>query len=147
MVKRIEHRTRTGCPIACSLDIIGDHWTLLIVRNLLFLGIHEYKDMLACEEKISSGVLSDRLKKMQAAGMVGCVSHPRDQKRKLYYLTPRGKDLIHAMVELVLWANTHLSEFLDIPPDKKAQLERDPAAFKEAMLVELSAWEKQHLHG
>jgi DNA-binding HxlR family transcriptional regulator len=68
MVAKIEHKQRSGCPIACALDLIGDHWTLLVIRNLMFLGIHEYKDMLKTEEQISSSILTDRLKKW--SGMV-----------------------------------------------------------------------------
>ncbi|MEJ2116661.1 MAG: helix-turn-helix domain-containing protein [Alphaproteobacteria bacterium] len=145
MVAKIEHRTRTGCPVACALDIVGDHWTLLIIRNLMFLGLHEYKDMLTTEEQISSSILSDRLKKLETDGLIASLDHPASKRRKLYYLTPMGKDLIHVMLELVLWSNRHLSAFLKIPPDKKEFLENDPAGFKAHALRELEAWEKKHL--
>jgi len=65
MVAKTEHKSRSGCPIACSLDVLGDHWTLIIVRNLMFHGRHEYKDMLQAEEQISTSILSDRLKKLE----------------------------------------------------------------------------------
>lgn len=145
MVAKVEHRTRTGCPIACSLDIVGDHWTLLIIRNLMFSGIHEYKDMLAKEEKISSSMLTTRLKKLESDGLIAAVGHPQSQKRKLYYLTPMGKDLIHMLVAMILWANQHLSEFLNIPEDKKTLLENDPQRFKKIVLTQLDEWESQYL--
>ena len=56
-----------------------------------------------------------------------------------------GKDLIHTMVSLVLWANDHISEHLDIPPDKKELLEADPKAFVRFTLENLEAWEKKYL--
>ncbi|MBN9671100.1 winged helix-turn-helix transcriptional regulator [Roseibium aggregatum] len=146
MVAKTEHRSRSGCPVACALDIVGDHWTLLIVRNLMFLGVHEYKDMLAAEEQISSSILSERLKKLEGEGLVASVPHPASKRRKFYFLTPMGKDLIHVMLELVLWSNRHLSVFLDIPKEKKAFLERDPAGFKAHVLAELDAWERQFLN-
>ena len=145
MVSKIKHNTRTGCPIACSLDIVGDHWTLLIIRNLMFLGLHEYKDMLATDEQISSSILSDRLKKLQNDGLIASVAHPDSQRRKLYYLTPAGKDLIHIMLELILWANKHLSESLSIPKEKKRFLENDPDGFKSHVLARLEEWEQKYL--
>jgi len=145
MVAKIEHKTRTGCPIACSLDIVGDHWSLLVIRNLMFHGLHEYKDMLETEERISSSILSDRLKKLEADGLISAIPHPDSQKRKLYYLTSMGKGLIHMMVEMVLWANTHLLDVIDIPEEKKTLLENDPEQFKQIVLADLAEWEAVHL--
>ena len=145
MVAKIEHNTRTGCPIACSLDIVGDHWSLLIVRNLLFLGVHEYKDMLEKEERISSSILTNRLKKLESDGLISSTAHPDSQKRKLYFLTESGKGLIHMMVELVLWANSYLSDVVDIPEHKKVLLETDPEKFKELVLSDLADWENTYL--
>jgi len=144
MVAKIEHRTRTGCPIACSLDIVGDHWTLLIVRNLMFLGLHEYKDMLNTEEQISSSILSDRLRKLTRDGLIAAIPHPESGRRKLYYLTPMGKDLIHMLVDLVLWAIAHSGDVLNIPPDKKALLESAPETFKKIVLEQIESWETAH---
>ncbi len=141
MVAKIEHKTRTGCPVACSLDILGDHWTLLIIRNLMFLGLHEYKEMLKTEEQISSSILSDRLKKLKCEGVISSIPHPESGRRKLYYLTQMGKDLIHIMVDLVFWANIHLSDRLNIPAEKQAMLENKPEAFKAIILDQLQEWE------
>lgn len=145
MVSKIEHKNRTGCPIACSLDILGDHWTLLVIRNLMFLGLHEYKDMLQTEEQISSSILTDRLKKLECEKLIASIPHPDSKRRKLYYLTASGKDLIHVMVNLVLWANTHLSERLNIPAEKKDLLEKNPEQFKSLILEQIQKWEEEHL--
>lgn len=145
MVSKIEHKNRTGCPIACSLDILGDHWTLLVIRNLMFLGLHEYKDMLQTEEQISSSILTDRLKKLECEKLIASIPHPDSKRRKLYYLTASGKDLIHVMVNLVLWANTHLSERLNIPAEKKDLLEKNPEKFKTLILEQIQKWEEEHL--
>ncbi len=146
MVAKLEHRNRTGCPIACSLDIIGDHWTLLIIRNLMFIGRHEYKDMLEAEEQISSNILTIRLKKLEEGGLIGAIPHPDSKRRKLYYLKPMGKDLIHMMTDLVLWAQHHLSDYLDIPPEKQKMLEENPDGFKQMTLENLSFLEQQYLN-
>ncbi|MBT2989257.1 MAG: helix-turn-helix transcriptional regulator [Candidatus Thiodiazotropha sp. (ex Ctena orbiculata)] len=143
MVAKSEHKQRSQCPIACALDLIGDHWTLLVVRNLMFLGIHEYKDMLKMEEQISSSILSNRLRKLQNDGLVDALPHPLSQRRKLYFLTAKGKDLIYLMTELVIWSKNYL-ETVAIPEDKKRLIEHAPDRFIEITLKELDAWEKQY---
>jgi DNA-binding HxlR family transcriptional regulator len=145
MVAKIEHKRRTGCPVACSLDVIGDHWTLLIIRNLMFSGVHEYKDMLKSEELISSSLLSARLKEMEKNGLIGSVPHPESKRRKLYFLKPMGKDLIYLMVDMVLWAMKYLNEFLAIPKEKMDLLQNNPDAFIKITLEQIEAWEKVHL--
>lgn len=62
--------TRSRCPIAGALDVIGDKWTLLIIRDMLLLGAGQYQDFLKAPEKISSNILADRLKKLEAAGVI-----------------------------------------------------------------------------
>jgi DNA-binding HxlR family transcriptional regulator len=145
MVAKTEHKRRTGCPVACSLDVIGDHWTLLIIRNLMFSGVHEYKDMLKSEELISSSLLSARLKEMEENGLIGSVPHPESRRRKLYYLKPMGKDLIYVMVDMVLWSMKYLTEFLVIPKEKMELLQNSPDEFIKITLEQIEAWEKAHL--
>jgi len=145
MVTRTEHKNRTGCPVACALDIVGDHWSLLIIRNLMFLGVHEYKDMLQKEERISSNILTDRLKNLEKDGLVASMPHPESKRRKLFYLTDSGKDLVHVMTYMSVWANKHLNDDVDIPKDKKHLLENDPEQFIKLTLDNLVGWENEHL--
>ena len=145
MTKRNEHRDRTGCPIACALDIFGDHWTLLIIRNLMFTERHEYKDMLKSDEKISTNILSARLKLLEAEGLISSIPHRDSLRRKLYYLTPKGKDLIHVMTSIVFWSKKHLYDFLDIPKEKKEFLKLGPEVFVQKTLEKLDEWEKENL--
>jgi len=144
MVSKNEHSQRSGCPVACALDLIGDHWSLLIIRDLMFLARHEYKDMLNSEEGISSNILSDRLKKLELAELISSFPHPQSGRRKLYFLTPRGKDLIHIMIDIVLWSNKHLSSIIDIPPDKKQVLLHNPELMIKESLKELTEWENAY---
>lgn len=145
MVAKKEHHHQTGCPIACGLDIIGDHWTLLIIRNLMFLGLHEYKEMLQKEEKISTNILTDRLKKLECAGVIDSMIHPENSRRKFYYLTVMGKDLVELMVDLVLWSNKYLTEYVKIPRKKREELEKGRKQFIRKTLMELEAWESENL--
>jgi len=145
MVAKKEHHLRTGCPIACALDIIGDHWNLLIIRNLMFLGRHEYKDMLAAEEGISSNILTSRLKKLEQAGLIASSPHAKSKRRKLYYLTDKGKGLLPAMLEISRWSDNYLSEWVLIPEEKRVLLDSPPQAVEEMVLRQLSEWEDQFI--
>lgn len=144
MVEKNKHAERSGCPVACALDLVGDHWSLVIVRDLMFAGRHEYKDMLAAEEGISSNILVDRLKKLEAHGIIAAIPHPESRRRKLYYLTARGKGLVRVMVALVLWSAEHLPHAVRIPPDKQAFMALGPEEMVRLTLVGLDAWELEH---
>jgi DNA-binding HxlR family transcriptional regulator len=134
MVQKKSHSESSGGPVACSLDIIGDHWTLLIVRDLMFLGLHEYKEMLAGSEGISSNIL------------IASQIYPQDRKRKFYYLTDMGKGLVYMMVHLIRWSEQYLSEYIDIPPEKKQLIVNDPNRFIELTLQQMNEWEQAHVN-
>lgn len=146
MVQKKEHSTRSECPLACALDLIGDHWTLLIIRDLLFSGRHEYKDILKAEEGISSNILSDRLKKLKKNGLINSLPHPESGRRKLYYLTPKGKDLIHVLIPLARWSQKHLGSLVHIPPEQREVLVKRPDKMIQLTLQNLEEWEKNLLH-
>ena len=97
------HQESSPCPLANALDIVGDHWTLLVVRDLMFMGKHEYKDMLQSWEGISSNILTDRLAKLEREELVKHLPHPSSKKRKLYYLTKEGKKLFPILAEITRW--------------------------------------------
>lgn len=83
---------RSVCPIACSLDIFGDRWTLLIVRDL-FLGRARFKDFTASPEGIPTNILTERLERLLANGIVEQIPAEDGTKRLAYRLTEKGKDL------------------------------------------------------
>lgn len=143
MAQKFEHASRSSCPLACALDIIGDHWTVLIIRDLMFLGRHEFKDMLNAEEGISSNILTDRLKRLEEAELITSIPHPQSGRRKLYYLLPKGKDLIHVLVPLARWADQHLDEVVHIPPEKREPLIKNPQGLIQAVFQELKEWEEK----
>jgi len=111
----------------------------------MFLGLHEYKDMLAAEERISTNILTRRLRSLEREGLVAAAPHPESRRRKLYYLTPMGKDLIPVLVAISRWSNRHMGELLDIPPDIKVLIETDPDRFIAMTLDRLDAWEAANL--
>ena len=95
---------RSHCPISYALDFFGDKWTFLIIRDLAFKGKSFYNEFLAGGEGIATNVLSDRLKKLEYLEIVTCEKVKLRQIRKRYTLTQKGKDLIPALIELIIWS-------------------------------------------
>jgi DNA-binding HxlR family transcriptional regulator len=90
-----------------ALELIGDPWSLLIVRDLMFKGRHRYKDFLEAEEGIASNVLADRLQRLESAGILAKVPDPEDGRRAVYSLTRKGIELAPVLVDLVIWSAKH----------------------------------------
>jgi DNA-binding HxlR family transcriptional regulator len=88
---------RSHCPISFALDILGDRWTLLILRDLLMKEKTTYGDLLASEEGIATNILADRLKWLEAHGVV-------EERRRSYRVTAKGLDLLPMMVEMIAWS-------------------------------------------
>ena len=98
---------RSSCPVSCALDILGDKWTLLVVRDIMFKRKHYFRDFLASPEKIASNILSDRLKKLEECKIVLRQRDPGNARRIIYTLTDKGLDLSPAILELLRWGAKH----------------------------------------
>jgi DNA-binding HxlR family transcriptional regulator len=90
MKKKVLIDRRSDCPLAYSLDLIGDKWSLLIIRDMLFFGKSTYNEFLNSTEKIATNILNDRLKRLSELGII---SYSGPAKRKVYQLTELGEDL------------------------------------------------------
>ena len=104
-MRKIEKRS--DCPISYSLDILGDKWTLLILRDMLFNEKQYYKDFLNAGEGIATNVLSDRLKMLETFGIIASRQDEQVRTRKIYSLTEKGKALVPVIVELWIWGAKH----------------------------------------
>ena len=98
---------RSGCPIASTLDLVGDKWTLIIVRDML-TGKRKFGDFLASPEGITTNILSDRLKTMVEHGLVNKSPYQDKPVRYDYALTDKGRALHPALIEICKWANTQI---------------------------------------
>ena len=98
---------RSDCPAACALDIAGDKWTLLVVRDLL-RGRHTFKELLAGSEGIPTNILADRLKKMEEAGLVSAKPYQDKPVRWRYELTAKGRDLGDVLGAVARWGMKHV---------------------------------------
>lgn len=106
-MKRRKIEQRSTCPISTALDIFGDKWSLLIVRDLMFNQKKTYGEFLASEEKIATNILADRLMMLEMGNIVTKEEHPDSKAKVLYKLTAKGIDLIPVMVEMILWSERH----------------------------------------
>jgi DNA-binding HxlR family transcriptional regulator len=140
-----ETTQRSECVFSNFLDLLGDKWTLLIVRDLMFFGKHEYKEFLASPESIATNILSDRLKKLVAANIVDERVHPENKSRKFYYLTGKGKALLPTLIEMAKWGAVYFPD-LERMQGVYARLRANPQdKLRAEVLKKLSAWELENL--
>lgn len=98
---------RSDCPISFGLDLFGDRWTLLVVRDLALYDKHTFSELAASDEHIATNVLTDRLERLLSAGVIRKERDPNDGRRRVYRLTEKGVDLIPVLVEIILWSAEH----------------------------------------
>jgi len=105
---------RSGCPIAATLDIVGDRWTLVILRDL-FIGKKRYSDFLASPERITTNILASRLDRIARAGLASRKAYQTRPRRYEYELTDKGRDLLPILQAMSRWGNKHYPETFTPP--------------------------------
>ncbi|HXH37632.1 MAG TPA: helix-turn-helix domain-containing protein [Thermoanaerobaculia bacterium] len=105
---------RSSCPVNASLEILGDRWSLLIIRDLMLRSCRTYKEFLSSDEGIATNILAERLKRLEAAGIISTSGDAEDRRKVVYRLTAKGIDLAPIVVELILWGAQH--EATGAPP-------------------------------
>lgn len=98
---------RSNCAVASTLDIIGDKWSLLVIRDL-FAGKSTYGELLAADERMPTNILADRLRRLEEAGIIGKSAYQERPVRFAYSLTPKGRDMGDILRALVRWGSKHL---------------------------------------
>jgi DNA-binding HxlR family transcriptional regulator len=107
---------RSPCPIAGALDLVGDRWTLLVIRDLLFYDKHRFADFLASPERISTNILAERLERLERCGLVERRRYRQRPPRDEYRLTGRGRGLRPVLRELIQWGKRHVPGAAQRPP-------------------------------
>jgi DNA-binding HxlR family transcriptional regulator len=127
---------RSLCPINLALEIFGDRWTLLIVRDLMFAGKRHFRELLRSDERISSNILADRLSMLVEQGIVTRVDDPSHKQKAVYSLTEMGIALLPVLAQIGIWSRKHrpVSEQLGATA---ALLERGGSALWEQLMEEL----------
>jgi len=116
---------RSRCPISLSLDIFGDRWSLLIVRDLMFKGLRTFGEFAAAGEDVATNILSERLVRLEEASIIERERDRADARRVVYRLTRKGLDLAPVLIEMVVWAARH--EDTDAPPKTVRAMRKDRA--------------------
>ena len=98
---------RSHCPIRFALDVVGDRWALLIVRDLLFKSKHYFREFADSEERIATNILTDRLGKLEAHGIVTREQEASNRRNVRYELTRKGRELAPILLELIRWSGKH----------------------------------------
>ncbi len=124
---------RSLCPINLVLEAVGDNWSLLILRDLMFRGHSSYQAFLRSEEKIATNILADRLLKLEQNGLISKSADPRDARKFIYALTEKGADLAPLLVEMTLYAQRHNAR-VDMPKDVLTDMGRNKSAFAQRMI-------------
>jgi DNA-binding HxlR family transcriptional regulator len=106
-MKKKYRARRSGCPLNVSIEMLGDRWSLLIIRDMMLRGSRTFKDFLAADESIATNILADRLRKLVNYGILTTEPDTSDRRRSIYVLTKKGIDLAPVMTEMVLWAAAH----------------------------------------
>lgn len=131
---------RSDCPIANALDLLGDRWSLLIIRDIVFRGFREFGQFHAGGEGISTNILTERLERLQRARLVVRSDHPEDGKKYVYRLTEKGVDLIPVLVQLTLWGAKYTPDHA-APAEILQEMKSDPgpmiARLRASLLGEL----------
>jgi DNA-binding HxlR family transcriptional regulator len=96
------------CGISSTLDLLGDKWSLLILRDMLFFGKNTYGDFLNSNEKIATNILADRLLLLENEGIITKQIHPDNKSKYLYNLTQKGKDILPVLLEMLVWSGKYL---------------------------------------
>jgi DNA-binding HxlR family transcriptional regulator len=100
-------KNRSECPISLSLELLGDRWTLLIVRDIVFAGKKHFREFLQSDEAISSRTLAERLQNLQDEGILTRHDDPDHKLKAIYRLTEAGIDLVPVLAALGLWGSKH----------------------------------------
>ena len=126
-MRRRSGKRRSGCPVSTALEIFGDPWTLLVVRDLMLRGVHTFDGFIAAGEDIATNILADRLDRLRCDGIITSRRDSTDRRRIRYRLTEKGMQLAPIIVEIVIWSAAH--NRTEAPPEIVAAMKRDRQAF------------------
>src|SRR5215510_9753422 len=106
---RMDAEHRSGCPINLTLEVVGDKWSLIVIRDMIFGNRRHFRELLAkSEEGIASNILADRLRRLTEQGIVSKADDPSHKQKAIYSLTEKGIDLLPVLAQMSAWGLKHL---------------------------------------
>ena len=136
-----DHIYRSGCSINLGLEIFGDKWTLLIIRDMMFAGKRHYREFLASDEGISSNILADRLAMLVEAGIISKAGDPSHRLKAIYSLTEKGIELLPVIAQISRWSR----KYMPVDPALAATGEARDRAGPGAEEAQMKALRAEHL--
>lgn len=134
---------RSGCPINLGLEVFGDKWSLLIVRDMMFAGKRHFREFLASDEAISTNILADRLLKLVEAGVLTRAGDPQHKLKAIYSLTEMGIELLPIVAEISRWSRKYQPVDAALAATGEARDRGGP----EAVAAQMEALRRVHLNG
>ncbi|PIT99965.1 MAG: transcriptional regulator [Bdellovibrionales bacterium CG10_big_fil_rev_8_21_14_0_10_45_34] len=127
----MKHKTRSSCPICFSLELFGDKWSLLILRDIILFDKKHYHEFMDSSEGISTNILADRLQKLECAGLIKKKQNEENQKKFIYAPTDEALDLLPLLIEMTLWGVKHNPEIdaSQAPPEFIKKMIKDRKRF------------------
>jgi len=125
----MEHNSqncRSNCPINYLLELFGDKWTLLVIRDLMFKEKRYFGEFLQSDEKISTNILANRLQSLEAHGVIAKKMDEKNRSKIIYSLTAKGKDMLPIMLEVTQWSSKY-DALTNTPVDFQQALKNDKA--------------------
>jgi len=119
---------RSNCPINFALEVFGDKWTLLIIRDMLLFGKRTYGEFQSSPENIATNILADRLQRLEDAGLIESEDDPENKRRTIYSLTAKGIDLGPILAQMTIWSAKHDPHTV-VSKTLLSKLETDPEGF------------------
>jgi DNA-binding HxlR family transcriptional regulator len=126
IVKKPAPERRSGCPVSLALELLGDRWSLLLIRDMMVRGYRTFREFQHSGEGIATNILADRLRKLEASGLAWAEPAAEDGRSMYYRLTEKGIALAPAMLELLIWGAHH--EETDAPCAVIDHMEQNRAA-------------------
>ena len=109
-METIKNLFRCNCPVTSAVDIVGDRWTLVIIKLMLIQHCHTFKDISESEEGIAPNILSSRLKTMLSLDLITKTHPPNNKKVNIYHLTEKGLSISPIVYDLMAWSDTYLRD-------------------------------------
>jgi DNA-binding HxlR family transcriptional regulator len=130
----VDDAHRSGCPINLTLEVVGDKWSLLIIRDMIFGNRRHFREMLIrSEERIASNILADRLKRLVEQGIISKADDPTHKQKGIYSLTEKGIELLPVLAQMGAWGRKHLPASEELSSRAELLEEGGPAMWAELM--------------
>lgn len=130
---------RSQCPISNVLDHLGDKWSLLILRDLLFFNKNTYSELQTSEEKIATNILSNRLDSLEKNGLLIKRADKRDKRKKVYSLTQAGIDTLPILLEMIIWSSKH-AQGVALPEELISEYRKDRAGVIAKLITRINVY-------